>query len=153
MCKWAKLHQGLFVQSVYQSQSRSRTLHLFCHLLFKVIFPISFFFFFLDRKMTQLQAFKRTSLKVEPLLFVLVSEIYVACVAGIKRGMGRGNLGSRSNSLPLPFWTLATQSKIYAYFTAHQDQRISHLSQGVVRWPAWSCDCVLYSTSRCVSKW
>ena len=53
--------------------------------------------------MTQLQAFKRTSLKVEPLLFVLVSEIHVACVADIKRGMERGNLGSRPNSLPLPF--------------------------------------------------
>ena len=52
----------------------------------------------------------------------------VACVAGVKRGRGRGNLGAREregtpppsravscpNSVPLPFRTPATQATLVA---------------------------------------
>ena len=50
----------------------------------------------------------------------IFSTVAVACVAGVKRGRGRGrgNLGarvvSRPNSLPLPFRTPATQATVAA---------------------------------------
>ena len=48
----------------------------------------------------------------------IFSTVAVACVAGVKRGRERGNLGarvvSRPNSLPLPFRTPATQATVAA---------------------------------------
>ena len=61
MRKWAKFHQGLFMQSIYQWQSRSETFHLLiCLSVIQGQFPM--FFFCLDREMTQLHAVKRKSL-------------------------------------------------------------------------------------------
>ena len=45
------------------------------------------------------------------------------------------------------YWAIIT--KPYLYLTAYQDFWIPYLSQGVIRWPAWSHCCVL----RCTCRW
>ena len=64
---WAKLHQGLFMQSAVYKSVAQRNIPSICQSVIQGQFPN--LFFCLDRKVTQLQAFKRTSLKDKLLLF------------------------------------------------------------------------------------
>ena len=83
-----------------QNNSFARASHFFCT--------------FLSRFLTSVLCIATAALPSNGVQFACV----IACVAGVKRGRGRGNLGargrkrvvSRPNSLPLPFRTPATQA-------------------------------------------